>query len=455
MNNKLKVSTKLKYGIGDFGMSLVSAMLSFSMLFYYTDVVGVNPGLAGTAMLVGKLCWDMVNDVLFGYFEDKTKSRWGKRRPYLIFCSIPFALAFWSVFSIPQGLGNVAYFFLIIGTFILFDTFHTLIATAYSSMTAEITSDYNERTSLSTYRMVFSIVGYLMGAGLTSTLASVVASSFNVSLHMGWSIVSFIFGLLAGLSMLVPGLFLNYKPEVETSSSLPPLKSIFLTLKNKPFRSFIIVSMIMSISFTMVTTMLQYYITHQLEMGDSTILVMLTMLGVLALFLVPCGLLSNKIGKAKTYALGLGIASLALLVGFFLPQGKSVVIYILAAIVGLGFSSQWVCPHSMMPDVIEYDELETNERREGVYYGMHATATKVTGALASAICGWGLELGKYVTEGAQSESALLAIRAMFALIPAIFLIICIPLLIKYPITKKSHEEVVKKLRERRGENNEN
>ena len=429
MNNKLKVSTKLKYGIGDFGMSLVSAMLSFSMLFYYTDVVGVNPGLAGTAMLVGKLCWDMVNDVLFGYFEDKTKSRWGKRRPYLIFCSIPFALAFWSVFSIPQGLGNVAYFFLIIGTFILFDTFHTLIATAYSSMTAEITSDYNERTSLSTYRMVFSIVGYLMGAGLTSTLASIVSSSFNVSLHIGWSIVSFIFGLLAGLSMLVPGLFLNYKKEVETSSSLPPIKSIFLTLKNKPFRSFIIVSMIMSISFTMVTTMLQYFI--------------------------PCGLLSNKIGKAITYALGLGIASLALLVGFFLPQGKSVVIYILAAIVGLGFSSQWVCPHSMMPDVIEYDELETGERREGVYYGMHATATKVTGALASAICGWGLELGKYVTEGAQPESALLAIRAMFALIPAIFLIICIPLLIKYPITKKSHEEVVKKLRERRGENNEN
>ena len=138
-----------------------------------------------------------------------------------------------------------------------------------------------------------------------------------------------------------------------------------------------------------------------------------------------------------------------------MPQGKSVVIYILAAIVGLGFSAQWVCPHSMMPDVIEFDELETGERREGVYYGMHATATKVTGALASAICGWGLEIGKYVTEGVQPESALLAIRMMFALLPAIFLIICIPLLIKYPITKKSHEEVLNKLRERRGENNEN
>lgn len=452
---KLSSWTKIKYGVGDFGMSLVSAMLSFSMLFYYTDVVGVNPGLAGTAMLVGKLCWDMVNDVLFGYLEDKTKSRWGKRRPYLIFFSIPFALAFWFVFSIPQGLGSVAYFFIIIGSFVLFDTFHTLIATAYSSMTAEITSDYNERTSLSTYRMVFSIIGYLLGAGVTGTLASIISSSLNVSLHMGWSITSFIFGALAGLSMLVPGLFLKYKPEVESTSSMPPVKSILTTLKNKPFRSFLIVSMIMSISFTMVTTMLQYFITHQLEMGESTILVMLAMLGVLAIFLVPCGILSSKIGKAKTYALGLGIASVALLVSFFLPQGKSVVIYILAAIVGLGFSAQWVCPHSMMPDVIEVDELETGERREGVYYGMHATATKVTGALASAICGWGLEIGKYVTEGVQPESALLAIRMMFALLPAIFLIICIPLLIKYPITKKSHEEVLNKLRERRGENNEN
>ena len=145
---KLSVLTKMKYGVGDFGMAVVTAMLQFSMLFYYTDVVGVRPGLAGTAMLVGKITWDLVNDTLFGYLEDKTKSRWGKRRPYLIFGALPFALSFWGVFSIPQGLGDVAYFFLIIGSFILFDTFHTLTATAYSAMTAEITEDYNERTSL-------------------------------------------------------------------------------------------------------------------------------------------------------------------------------------------------------------------------------------------------------------------------------------------------------------------
>lgn len=462
-NAKLSVWTKLKYGVGDFGMAVVTAMLQFSMLYYYTDVVGVNAALAGTAMLVGKITWDLVNDVLFGYLEDKTKSRWGKRRPYLIFGAVPFAISFWLVFSIPRGLDDVAYFFIIIGTFILFDTFHTLIATAYSAMTAEITGDYNERTSLTTYRMVFSIIGYLCGAGLTSMLAGIISQSFNVTDHEGWSIVSLIYGILGGISILIPGLFLKYKPAVEDKPpQMPPILSIFTTLKNKPFRSYLLVTMIMSISFTTVTAMLQYYIDYQLDMNPSSLLIMLSMLGVLAIFLVPCGIISNKIGKAKTYALGLTIASAALIVVFFIPQGPSNWIFLLAAIAGMGFSAQWVCPHSMIPDVIEYDELMTGERREGVYYGMQATATKVTGALATAMCGWALELGKYVdpttvpegTQVVQPESALMAIRVMFALLPAIFLLICVPLLLKYPITRESHAEVLRQLEEKRKQNKE-
>lgn len=457
-NKKLSVFTKLKYGVGDFGMAVVTAMLQFSMLYYYTNVVGVNAGLAGTAILIGKITWDLVNDVLFGYIEDKTKSKWGKRRPYLIFGALPFALSFWLVFSVPKGLSDIAYFFIIIGSFILFDTFHTLTNTAYSAMTAEITDDYNERTSLTTYRMVFSIIGYLCGAGLTSMLAGIIKDSFGVTEHMGWSIVSLIYGVLGGIAILIPGLFLKYKPAIDDAPpKMPPLKSFLSTFKNKPFISYLIVTMIMSISFTMVTAMLQYYIDYQLEMTASSLLIMLSMLGVLAVFLVPCGILSNKFGKAKTYALGLAIASAALIVVFALPQGPNNWIFLLAAIAGMGFSAQWVCPHSMIPDVIEYDELLTGERREGVYYGMQATATKVTGALATAACGWGLELGKYIEPANgltadmvnQPLSALFSIRVMFAVIPAIFLLICIPLLLKYPITRESHAEVLKKLEENR------
>jgi GPH family glycoside/pentoside/hexuronide:cation symporter len=453
---KLSVLTKLKYGVGDFGMAVVTAMLQFSMLFYYTDVVGVKPGLAGTAMLVGKITWDLINDTLFGYLEDKTKSRWGKRRPYLIFGALPFALSFWGVFSIPKGLGDTAYFFLIIGSFILFDTFHTLTATAYSAMTAEITEDYNERTSLSTYRMVFSVIGYISGAGVSGVLADIYSKSFGVSVAEGWSLVALTFGVLGGISMLIPGLFLKYTPAVESKpSDLPPVKSILSTFKNKPFVMYVIITSIMSVSFTMVTTMLNYYIAHRLDMEESGLLIMLAMMGTLAIFLVPCGILMNKIGKAKAYALGLTIASAALIVVFLLPGGPNPMIFILAAIAGLGFSAQWVCPHSMIPDVIEYDELMTGERREGVYYGVHATSGKITGALASAACGWGLELGNYIDNlqpgQTQPEGAVLAIRIMFALIPAFFLLVCVPLLLKYPITKESHAEVMRKLQERRGQ----
>ena len=233
-------------------------------------------------------------------------------------------------------------------------------------------------------------------------------------------------------------------------TKLPPLKAIFSTLKNKPFVSYLIISMIMSTAFTMVTTMMPYYMIYQLRMPDAQTLIMVLMMGTLALCLVPCSLVSGKIGKAKTYALGITIASVALAVAFFL-SGQGSAIYILAAIVGLGFSSQWVCPHSMMPDVIEQDELVTGERREGIYFGMNATAGKITGALGSAICGWGLELGGYIEGAEQTASALTAIRGMFALIPALLLLVCVPLLIRYPITRESHAQVLRQLEERRKE----
>ena len=448
-NKKLSTLTKLKYGVGDFGVSAVGALIQFFMLFYYTDVVHINPGLAGTAMLVGKMTWDMVNDVLFGYIGDRTQTRWGRRRPYLIFCAVPMMLSFWLLLSIPEGLTGAAAFFTILGTSMLFDTVYTLVCTAYSAMTAELTLDYDERTSLTTCRMVFSIIGYLCGAGATTLLASIISQQTGMSTKEAWSYVGLIFGALAAITTLIPGLFLKNPPVIKAEpSKLPPLRALISTLKNKPFLKYLAISMTMSTAFTIVTTMLSYYMIYQLDMADSLYVVMFLMLGTLAVFLVPCSKVSAKLGKARTYALGITIASAGLVGAFFL-SGQSIMIFILAAIVGLGFSSQWVCPHSMMPDVIEYDELETGERREGIYYGMNATAGKITGALGSAICGWGMELTGYVEGAGQTTEALLAIRAMFALIPALLLFVCVPMLLRYPITRQKHAQVLEQLEARR------
>lgn len=261
--------------------------------------------------------------------------------------------------------------------------------------------------------------------------------------------VGLFFGLIAAVTTLIPGLFLKEPPVIDAApTKMPPVRAFLSTLKNKPFLKYLAISMTMSTAFTMVTTMLSYYMIYQLDMADSLYIVMFLMLGILALCLVPCSKVSAKLGKSKTYALGITIASAGLVGAFFL-SGQSILIYILAAIVGLGFSSQWVCPHSMMPDVIEYDELATGERREGIYYGMNATAGKITGALGSAICGWGMELTGYVEGAVQTAQALTAIRAMFALVPALLLFVCVPMLLRYPITRESHAEVLKQLEERR------
>ncbi|MFA5006304.1 MAG: glycoside-pentoside-hexuronide (GPH):cation symporter [Candidatus Izemoplasmatales bacterium] len=445
-SGKLSLGKKVRFGVGDFGMSIVIASLQFYMLFYYTDVVGIDSAVAGTAMLVGKLTWDMVNDGLFGFIIDKTKTKWGRQRPYLMFGAIPLALSFWLVYSLPEGMSNVAAFFAILGTFVIFDTFQTFVNIAYSTMTASLSTDYDERTGLATVRMGFNVVGYILGAGITTMIAGIVGNVAGVSPRVAWSAVGLVFGLLAAATILIPAFSKDLKPVVDdTPSKFPPLSSLASTFKNKPFRRFMLISGIMSVAFMLVTTMMAYYIKYQIAMESSTSLIMLLMLGTLALCLVPCKMVADRIGKAKTYALGIGIASVALLIAFFLPPVASMIIYAIAVVAGLGFSAQWVCPHSMMPDVIEYDELMTGERREGVYYGVWGMVGKITGALGAAICGWGLKIFGYVDNVAQTETSLLGIRLMFSVMPAILLLVCIPLLIRYPIDRKTHARLVEDL----------
>jgi GPH family glycoside/pentoside/hexuronide:cation symporter len=452
MNTSVKLSfgNKLRFGVGDFGSSVITAVIQFYMLFYYTDVVGINPALAGTAMLIGKLTWDMVNDGLFGYIIDKTKSKWGRRRPYLMFGSIPMALSFWALFSLPTGMSDVEAFFAIMGTFVLFDTFVTFVQTAYQTMTAELTTDYNERTSIATTRMVFNVIGYIFGAAITTFLALYLKDGFGMSMRDAWSIVGLAFGGLGALTLLITGFSKGLVPVVDTQpSKMLAIPALLSTFKNKPFVMFCIIQSIMSISFSLVTTMLPYFIIYQMTMESAQSLIMLLWLWTLALFLVPCKLVADKMGKHNAYALGTAIACCGLLVAFFLPHNVSMLIYGVAFVAGLGFSSQWVCPHSMMPDVIEYDELMTGERREGVYYGMWSMTGKITGALGSALCGWGLALFGYVEGAEQSPTSLLGIRLMFTVLPAVLLIVCIPLLLKYPITRKTHAALMEELNKKR------
>ena len=444
MSVTLPTKTKVIYGIADLGISLLTASIQFFLLFFYTDIAGIDPGLAGTALLVGKLTWDALNDPLFGYFSDRTRSRWGRRKPYMLLGAIPFGLSIWLLFSLPPGLVGLKAFLAVLGSFLLADTFQTIVSVPYYALSAELTYDYDERTSLISIRMIFTVLGYILGAALTTAVAG-----FFISLgwtkNAAYSGMGAVFGVVAIITLLITTLGIKEVQHADqVPARMPILPQIKQVLRNRPFVQYMIMSTIISISFTLLTSLLPYFLTYQLGMTDQISLIMFTMLATIAIFLVPWRYASRKLSKGPAYALGLAIASVGILMAFFLPPGPTPLIYVVAFVAGLGFSAQYVFPWSMIPDVIEVDQAVTGERHEGIYFGINSFLGKLTGALGIAASGWALKLYGYVPNVAQTEHALFGIRFFFAVVPVIAFAIALPLLIWYPINRKNHAMITGK-----------
>jgi GPH family glycoside/pentoside/hexuronide:cation symporter len=447
MTEKVSGRTKFLYGIADSGVAMLTSIVQFFLLFYYTDIALLDPGLVGTALMVGKLTWDAFNDVLFGYLSDRTRSRWGRRRPYLLFLAIPLALATWLLFSIPSQMTGFVAFIVVLLTFLLFDTLHTFVAVAYTAMTPELTYDYDERTSVTTVREIFTVVGYILGAALTTVVADIYQKNFGFSPHASYSAMGLTFGIYAAIVVLITAFGVKERPSTEVQpSKMPAIKAFLQTFKNRPFMQLVGSFLITNVSFTLLTTLLPYYLKYQVHMEDQMSFVMLALLATIGLFLYPMKMVADRIGKGKAYALGLAVAAVAVLALFFFPKGPTPFVYVAAIVAGMGLSSQWVCPWSMMPDVIEIDEAATGERREGIYYGMWNFITKFANAFAIAAAGWMLTGFGYVPDIPQSDFTLLGIRILFCLVPVAMFILTMPLLIKYPITRETHARLVAELR---------
>jgi GPH family glycoside/pentoside/hexuronide:cation symporter len=247
--------------------------------------------------------------------------------------------------------------------------------------------------------------------------------------------------VIATAAVLTTALSIRERRSDVEPSTMPPLRALLQSFRNKTFTRLVAAYLFNSVAFALLTSLLPYLLTYQMEMPQQIPVIMLSMLVMITAFLYFYKWLSDKINKGPAYALGLGIACLAVVTTFFLPQGPSPVIYVIAAVAGMGFSANFVCPWSMLPDVIEYDELQTGERREGVYYGMWAFCAKLADALGIAISGWSLSLFGYVPDVAQTHTALLGIRLFFGVVPVILILAGLPLLIWYPITRASHAEV--------------
>jgi glycoside/pentoside/hexuronide:cation symporter, GPH family len=432
----LSRATKLLYGVGDVGNAVVNSALQFFLLLFYTDAALIAPALASSALLIGKF-WDAVNDPLCGWLSDRTRSRFGKRRSWMIFGALPLAISIMLLWRVPGGLSNAWIFVWIAGTFVLFDTLWTATNVPYYALTAELTDDYDERASLTAYRMVLAVPGYMVGAALTPIIVGLF-----VSQRAGYGAVGVLYGALATATLWIAAAGLRERKVIaESRSQSRPLRALRDALKNRPFVQLVAAYLVANMAFALVKTLLAYFLTYQLGMKDQVPAVMFVLLLFVALFLFPWKMLSDRWNKGPAYALGLAIGGLAVALTFLLPNRPTPWVYLIAVVAGIGFSANWVFPWAMVPDVVEYDRIKTGEHRGGIYYGVWGLAMKLSEAMGIAASGWVLQLYRYVPNVEQSAHTLLGIRLFFGPVPLLFFVIALPLLIWYPITRTAHAQI--------------
>lgn len=444
IQEKLSVKTKLLYGIGDVGNALVNSAIQFFLLIFYTDGALLPPALVGSALLVGKI-WDAINDPLFGWLSDRTSSkRFGKRRVFMIFGAIPLGLSIMLLWHVPKGMDQIGIFLWVAFTFLLFDTIWTITNVPYYALTSELTEDYDERSSLTSYRMILAVPAYMVGAALTPAIVGMFAVKYS-----GYGFIGIVYGVIATASLLISAAGIREKPDIiEKKSSISPFKAIQFTFKNKPFVRLILAYLVMNLSFAFIKTLMAYFLTYQLKMEKEVPLFMGLLLIVVVICIFPWKKISEKWDKGPAYGLGMAIGAFSVGICFFFPNEPTNLMYIVAVIAGIGFAANWVFPWSMIADVVDYDRLETGDYRSGMYYGVWGLATKISEAIAIASTGWLLSLYHYVPNVEQTASTLFGIRLFFGPVPAFFIIIGLPLLIWYPLNRKAHQKIRQQLHEK-------
>jgi glycoside/pentoside/hexuronide:cation symporter, GPH family len=452
---RLPLKTRLAFGAGDLSPGIASIIVGFFQALFLTTVAGLSPGAAAIILLLSRV-WDAITDPLMGLLSDRTRSRFGRRRFWLIVGAVPFGLSYFLLWWVPP-LGETARFFYYLVVILAFNTAFTVVNVPYTSLTAELTEDYDERTTLNSYRFAFSIGGSLIAGVLHGILITSFCADATRCLpaesRQGYLLSAAIFGLIMVFPFLwcAAGTRERYAPRAGVAP-LPIVKQLRIALSNRPFLFVIGIYLCSWMALQITQNVIGFYLTFYLQRADMFPIVLLAVQGSAMVFLFVWSAASRKIGKQAVYYSGMcfWIAVMAGL--FFLGPDQITLAIVLAALAGVGIATAYLVPWSMLPDVVDLDELHTGERREGIFYGAMTFTQKTGVGLGIALTLQALEwygFQRDLLPGQQPESALLALRWMVGPVPTVLLIIGMVLVYLYPLTRARHEQILAELAERR------
>ena len=439
----LSFGRKLAFGVGDLGPALVASIQGFFLNAFLLDIAGIRPAAAGIIFLIVKI-WDSVNDPLIGGLTDRTNTRWGRRRPWLLFGAIPFGLAWFLQWLVPDwGQTGLFWYYLIVA--LLLDTGFTAVNVPYTALTPELTQDYDERTSLNSFRFSFSIMG-----GLAALVIHNVLIEAFPSVTQGYAVSAAVMGGVIILSNFITFAFTEESHFKEAFEEDDPVfvEGVKIALKNRPFLYVVTIYLMSWLCIQFVQANMLLYVRYWVGGEDRFIQLAFALQVSAFVFLLIWSKVSQKWGKQKVYYVGMSFWIVVEIIIFFVQPGQFNLVLGLAVLAGVGVSVGYLIPWSMLPDVVELDELETGQRREGIYYGFFVFLQKLGISLGLALSNFALEAAGYInaedlTNLPQQPTAVLtALRIFVSIVPAVVLLLSFPVVRSYPITREKHAEIL-------------
>jgi len=433
----LPFGIKLSYGIGDISNNIFIVTTGMYLLFFLTDVVGVNPALAGIMLLFPKL-WDVISDPVMGAISDMTRSRFGRRRVYLLWGAIPFGITFFVIFNAPNWGGEFANALQVSLLFALGCTVFTIVNVPYASMVPEMSDDYNERMSITSFRMIFASVGALLAGALALPLVQAGGGG-----HPGYQFMGAVFGVVIAITCFICFFGTAKAPGLPARKEMPPLKEqVRIAARNRPFVMLMSSYFLQALAIGILMAGFIYYVKYAMALPETAMNIAFPIFLVTGILFIPVWLaVGKKLGKIKAYYIGLAIFTVMMASLFFTSPSLLWLFYVQVFLAGIGFSSFQLFPFSMLPDTIEYDEMQSGLRREGIFSGVWSAGQKIAYSVGPPIVGFALALSGFVASGVQPETVNTGVRVIFCLFPAVMVLLSFLPFSRYTITEAEFEKI--------------
>ena len=438
MSARLSYRQLIGYGVGDFGINLYFISVMTYLMHFYTDVFGLSAAAAGGVFLVARVI-DAVTDPLMGLLAERTRSRRGRLRPYLLFGAIPLGLITVLTFTVVDGSPTFKLWWAYC-TYILFGLLYTLVTIPYATLTASLTSDSAERTRLSTVRIGFAFSGgFLVAVGTVPLVAQFDTPADGYF----WVMVGFavIATLMIWLTYWTTAEMVQ-PPERQKIAVADSLRAVFT---NPPLLIVMVLFCGGMLSFTVRQASTVYYFSYNLGRPDLIADFFALTLGAMIVGLVTVPWLADRLGKARAIIGGSALTLIGLALMYFAPYDNITMIFVSGVVISLGATPIAVLGWAMIPDTVEYAQWRHGVRADGAIFSFASFFQKLAKALGGAAVGFALSLGHYVANQEQTADALATIHGLMTLAPAGIVLVTMIAASFYTLDRAAHARIVDEL----------